>query len=78
MIDYEKLPVSNSLSLLGILHERFFVLLQGLTSEDYERTMQTAVLGVITLDVALQRWLWHHRHHAAQIENLLRAEGWKL
>lgn len=78
LIDYEQLPVSNSLSLLGNLHERFFVLLQGLTSEDYERTIQTAVLGVITLDVALQRWLWHHRHHAAQIENLLRTEGWKL
>lgn len=77
LMDYKKLPVENSLSLLQILHHRFFVLLNELSIEEYKRTIQTEVLGIITLETAIQRFIWHNKHHAAQIENLIRRENWK-
>jgi len=30
--------------------------------------MHTQALGVITVDAAIHRFLWHNRHHLAQIE----------
>lgn len=77
LMDYKKLPVENSLSLLQILHHRFFVLLNELSIEEYKRTIQTEVIGRITLETAIQRFIWHNNHHAAQIENLIRRENWK-
>ncbi|MFK4475765.1 hypothetical protein ABH897_005559 [Paenibacillus sp. RC73] len=77
LIDYKKLPVENSLSLIEILHHRFLVLLKELSIEEYKRTIQTEVLGIITLETAIQRFIWHHKHHASQIENLIRREKWK-
>lgn len=69
--DYKKLPIENSLVLIEILHQRFFYLLIELEQEDFKRTIQTEVLGRITLEIAIQRFIWHNKHHIAQIEGLL-------
>lgn len=76
LTDYKEVPVENSLLLLEALHQRFFILLRGLGAEDFNRELSTSVLGTITLDIALQRFLWHDRHHTAQIEALINSRGW--
>ncbi|MCM3783464.1 putative metal-dependent hydrolase [Neobacillus mesonae] len=66
--DYKAFSAEESIHLLEILHKRFFVLLISLVPDDFRRKLRTDALGTITLDTALQRLLWHNRHHTAQIE----------
>lgn len=69
--DYKDVPAETSVVLLEALHSRFLILLQGLQAEDFQRTLRTQVLGSITLDIALQRFIWHDHHHISQITALL-------
>lgn len=69
--DYHELPIEHSLALLELLHHRFHVLLRGMKPEQFERTLVTEALGQISLDIAVQRFVWHHRHHRAQIHSLI-------
>jgi len=69
--DYRDVPAETSVLLLEALHSRFLILLQGLQAEDFQRTLRTQVLGSITLDIALQRFIWHNHHHISQITALL-------
>lgn len=66
--DYADAPAESSIMLLDMLHTRFHILLRGLLPEAFSRKLRTQVLGSISLDVALQRLIWHNRHHMAQIE----------
>lgn len=70
--EYKTLPVEHSIALIEILHYRFYHLLIELDKGDFKRTIQTEVLGKITLEMAVQRFIWHNKHHIAQIENHLR------
>lgn len=74
--DYKELPIENSLILLEKLHQRLSILLQHLEPHQYARPLQTKALGVITIDTALQRFVWHNQHHMAQISALLQRKGW--
>lgn len=74
--DYKDVPPETSLLLLEALHSRFVILLRSLNPSDFSKTMTTQLLGSITLDTALQRFVWHHRHHAAQITSLKDRMGW--
>lgn len=74
--DYKNIPIENSLQLHELLHIRFMILLQGLNPEDFNRTFRTQVLGVITMDTGLQRFIWHNRHHISQIKSLIDRKGW--
>lgn len=65
--DYKDVPVTTSISLLEALHSRFHLLLQKLVPEDFNRAFTTQALGLITVDVAIQRFVWHNLHHIAQI-----------
>lgn len=76
--DYMEVPIENSLTLLETLHFRFLILLKDLRPEDFKRTMRTQLLGSITLDIALQRFVWHNQHHIAQITSILNRENAKL
>ncbi|WP_379138353.1 YfiT family bacillithiol transferase [Paenibacillus sp. sgz500958] len=71
MCDYKDAPIELSLTLLEALHGRFLILLQGSKPEDFKRTLRTEVLGTITLEIALQRFIWHNRHHMTQISTLI-------
>ncbi|TVX92079.1 YfiT family bacillithiol transferase [Paenibacillus agilis] len=65
--EYQHLPIEDSLLLIETLHRRFFILCTSLTPDDFRRTLRTQVLDAITLDIALQRLIWHDRHHIAHI-----------
>lgn len=74
--DYASVPVDTSLALLEALHARFHTLLRGLQPNEFKRTLRTQALGRLTLDTALQRFVWHDRHHIAQIQSLVERMGW--
>ncbi|WP_409340661.1 YfiT family bacillithiol transferase [Paenibacillus sp. MBLB4367] len=74
--DYRDVPVQTSLSLLEALHSRFYILLHRLSPEDFGRKLSTQALGLITVDIAVQRFVWHNRHHISQISALKDRSGW--
>jgi hypothetical protein len=76
LIDYIDVPINTSIRLIEFLHSRFTILLKKLPLSDYDRTLKTQALGVITLDIALQRFVWHNQHHISQIKSLLDRNGW--
>ncbi|MFF2483075.1 YfiT family bacillithiol transferase [Paenibacillus sp. NPDC058071] len=75
MADYKELPLEQSILLLELLHSRLATLLRALEPAAYRRTLRTGPLGIITLDTALQRFVWHNRHHAAQIAGFIERQG---
>jgi DinB family protein len=64
-----------SLVLLEALHERWVVLLESMTADDFARTLHHPEHGPITLDWMLQMYAWHGRHHVAHITALRQREG---
>jgi hypothetical protein len=69
-------PVSTSLDLLTLLHERWVILLKSLDEEDLERTYMHPDHGLVNLKYVLGIYSWHGRHHTAQIEELKKRKGW--
>jgi uncharacterized damage-inducible protein DinB len=76
LADVGETPVEVSLSLLESLHNRWVRLLHSLTEEQFRRTFQHPDMGSVTLDLNLQLYAWHGRHHIAQVLSLLDREGW--
>ncbi|SEB56134.1 YfiT family bacillithiol transferase [Paenibacillus sp. GP183] len=74
--DYRDVPIENSLFLLETLHSRILILVNGLKPSDFQRKLRTQVLGSITIDTALHRFVWHNLHHISQIESLINRSGW--
>lgn len=74
--DYKDVPIETSILLLESLHSRFLSVLNGMNRDEYQRKLKTQLLGSITLDIALQRFVWHNRHHIAQITSLIKRNGW--
>lgn len=74
--DYKDVPIETSISLMGLLHSRLTILLRGLQADDFARTLRTQVLGSITIEIALQRFVWHNSHHIAQIQSLKERMDW--
>ncbi|WP_136604860.1 YfiT family bacillithiol transferase [Paenibacillus dokdonensis] len=73
--DYRDLPVESSLLFMEALHQRFVILLKSLDPDDFKKKLSTQVLGQITLETALQRFIWHSRHHIAQIQAFMRSDN---
>ena len=48
----------------------------GVTEEQFRRTFQHPEMGSVTLDLNLQLYAWHGRHHIAQVLSLRDREGW--
>ncbi|WP_088104218.1 YfiT family bacillithiol transferase [Halalkalibacter urbisdiaboli] len=76
LIDYQETPIETSLVLLESLHARFVTLLSALQPSDFQRTFISPSHGMMNLDVAIQRFAWHGRHHIAQIIEIKRRMGW--
>lgn len=74
--DYKDTPVETSILLLEALHSRFVKLLVKLKPTDFERSVKSPTFGDMTLEVAVQRYSWHGRHHIAQITSLRERMGW--
>jgi uncharacterized damage-inducible protein DinB len=73
--DYQ-VPIEASIQLLESIHIRFVAVLGSLSPADYKKTFISPVLGVLSLETALQRFIWHDRHHIAQIASLKERMGW--
>ncbi len=69
-------PVAVSLDLLDALHARWLILLRAMTPEDFDRRWTSPDFGELSVDVLLQIYAWHGRHHVAHITSLRGREGW--
>lgn len=61
-------PVAVSLRLLEALHERWVLLLEGLTGNAWKHAYRHPVAGPVTVEQALAEYVWHGRHHTAHVE----------
>ena len=69
-------PVAVSLDLLDALHTRWLILLHLMTPEDFERRWTHPDTGESSMDVLLQHYVWHGKHHVAHITSLRERVGW--
>jgi hypothetical protein len=69
-------PVDTSLLLIQSINSRFVRLLISLNIVDFQRTFISPTFGVLTLNIAIQRYVWHSKHHAAQIKSLKERNRW--
>lgn len=74
--DSELTPIEVSLTLLESLHARWTVLLQSLTSDDFQRKLIHPDSGPHDADWLLQLYSWHGNHHLAHITGLKERMGW--
>ncbi|MZQ87076.1 putative metal-dependent hydrolase [Paenibacillus sp. 5J-6] len=74
--DYQETPIEISMAILESLHARFAILLDSLTPLDFERTFTSPTHGLMSLDIALQRFAWHNRHHIEQITSVKERLEW--
>ncbi len=64
-----KLPVEASVAILENLHHRWTVMLELTPTEAFTRKVFHPDNGEMTLDMVLQTYAWHGRHHVAHITN---------
>jgi uncharacterized damage-inducible protein DinB len=69
-------PVDASLRLLAALHQRWTVLLESLSEQQFGRAFSHPQRGLMTIDKAIQLYAWHGLHHAAHITGLRTRRGW--
>ncbi len=74
--DYREVEIETSLLLIESLHIRFVTLLRKLSLTDFQRTFSSPTHGIMTLDIATQRYAWHGRHHIAQITSVKARKRW--
>jgi uncharacterized damage-inducible protein DinB len=74
--DVGRTPIETSIVLLEKLHERWNILLEVMTPEDFTRPLIHPDHGQVTLDRMLQMYAWHGPHHVAHITTLRSREGW--
>jgi len=67
LVDYNE-PIEVSLTIIESIYSRFVVLLKSLNHDDFKRIMNSETFGIMSLETALERFLWHDRHHMRQIE----------
>ncbi len=70
-------PIDASLNLLDCLHQRFVVLLNEISSEDWKRVFLHPERGRVSLNTNLALYAWHGRHHVAHITSLRERMGWR-
>src|SRR5580698_3422259 len=72
----KRAPIEVSLALLDSLHERWMLMLRGLTDTEWKRTFRHPELGAVSLEKNLALYSWHGRHHVAHITSLREKMGW--
>ncbi|WP_347157302.1 YfiT family bacillithiol transferase [Pontibacter chitinilyticus] len=79
---WAKLPDSTqgdpqlSVILLEALHQRWVLLLQGLTPQQLDRTFVHPVNGAQRIRQHIGLYAWHGEHHLAQLVALKQSRGW--
>lgn len=76
LADAQAADIELSLTLLEALHRRWTLFLRSLAPADWARTFRHPDLGLLSLDVNLQLYAWHGRHHIAHITRARERLGW--
>lgn len=74
--DVPNTPIDVSLQLLTALHARWVILLRGMDSSDFARTLRHPEIGVVDLNRMLSLYAWHSAHHTAHVNALRKRMGW--
>ena len=70
-------PPEMSLRLLEAVHTRWVALWDALEAGDFLRTLRHPDFDEpLTLDLLLELYAWHGRHHTAHVLSLREREGW--
>ena len=69
-------PVAMSLDLLDALHTGCLILLRAMAPEEFERRWTSPDFGELSVDVLVQIYGWHGKHHVAHITALRKREEW--
>jgi hypothetical protein len=77
LIDAKTTPVNFSLNLLDSLHIRWVIFLRSLSDMDFTRTFIHPESGGVSVERNIWNYLWHSRHHIAQITGLRQRMDWK-
>jgi len=68
--------VEVSLTWIEALHERWVVLLESMSEEDFQKGFVHPERGRQELETTLALYDWHSRHHLAHITGLRGRMGW--
>lgn len=71
-----RLPVSISLSLVDLIHQRWVAVLRNTPDASYARTLLHPENGTMSLDRLVCLYAWHGKHHLAHITSLRQRNGW--
>jgi uncharacterized damage-inducible protein DinB len=71
-----KIPIESSLILIDGLHQRWALLLESMTEEDFRKCYVHPKSGQQNLAHALAIYAWHCAHHTAHITALRARKGW--
>lgn len=75
--DYRKVPVEVSLRFISVLHEKWTILLETMSEEDFKRTyFHPENNRKYTLAEVTAMYEWHSRHHLAHITSLKERMKW--
>ena len=64
------------LVLLTALHQRWTLVLEGMSDADFARTINHPEAGTLRLDQLLAMYAWHGRHHTAHVAGLKERQKW--
>lgn len=77
LYDSRLAPVEISLDLISSLHGKWVILLENMSTDDFEKTYVHPETGRrFSLKQSLGHYSWHSRHHYAHLHNLLQKKGW--
>ncbi len=77
LADNRKGAVEPSLALLEGIHTKWVQVLDSLSEEQFERTYHHPETDQdVRLWITLQNYVWHSKHHTAQITWLRQQHGW--
>ena len=68
--------VDVSLQLLDALHERWVVLLRGMSEAEWKKQFRHPEIGMVSLEKNLALYAWHGDHHIGHITSLRRRSNW--
>lgn len=78
LIDTKRMPIEPSLKVIEGMHERWMVLLNNLSDEQYKRIFIHPDQGkTFTVDEHTGYYAWHCNHHLAHITELKKRSNWK-
>jgi hypothetical protein len=77
LIDTKSMPIKPSLKMIEGIHQRWTVLLNNLTDEQYARVFIHPEYGkTFRVDENIGVYAWHCNHHLAHISETVKRENW--